>query len=240
MIPKIIHYCWFGGKEKPESVMKYIQNWKEKLPDFEIREWNESNSQFEDYLFAKEAYDNGKYAFVADVIRLKALYEHGGIYFDTDVEVYRNFSDFLNLDAFLSFEDDNRIGTAVIGCEKQNRIIKKCLEYYDGKHYVNVDGSKNETPNTEIFKNILISEGLKDDGTLQNISDVVCVYPWDYFSAKSYVTGKLNITANTYCIHHFSGAWLGKKQKLFLFVARTFSPRIAKFCSRIFHIITNK
>lgn len=240
MIPKIIHYCWFGGKEKPESVLKYIQNWKEKLPEYEIREWNESNSHYEDYVFTKEAYDNGKYAFVADVIRLKALYEYGGIYFDTDVEVRRDIDKFLNLSAFLSFEDDNRIGTAVIGCEANNPIIKRCLDYYNGRHYINNDGSNDETPNTEIFKNILISEGMKENGQFQQLHGVINVYPWDFFSAKSYVTGKLNVTQNTYCIHHFSGAWLGRKQKLFLFVARNFSPRFAKFCSNLFHKIANK
>ena len=113
MIPKIIHYCWFGGKPFPSAVQKCIDSWKKYLPDYEIREWNETNYDLDKCKFAKEAYDQKKWAFVTDFVRLDVVYQYGGIYFDTDVEVIKSFDDLLNNKAFLGFDDDCMFNTGL-------------------------------------------------------------------------------------------------------------------------------
>ena len=136
-IPKIIHYCWFGGKDKPEVIKKYINSWKEKLRDYEIKEWNESNFDISSNIFVKQAYESGKYAFVSDYVRVYALYNYGGIYMDTDVEVKQPFSDeILGNDSFWGFEEKNYIATSTIGTKKGNKLIKRFLDSYDGKAFI--------------------------------------------------------------------------------------------------------
>lgn len=128
MIPKIIHYCWFGRKEKPLSVLKYIETWKRHFPDYDIKEWNENNFDVYQLSFTKEAYFAKKYAFVSDVCRLYALYTEGGIYFDTDIIALKRFpEDILSHKAFAGFEHEIYIGTGIIGSEKNNVIIKQLL-----------------------------------------------------------------------------------------------------------------
>lgn len=202
MIPKIIHYCWFGGKSKPDSVFKYIQTWKDKMPDYEIKEWNENNFDIETSSFTKEAYDNKKFAFVSDVCRLYALYTIGGIYFDTDVEVLKNFDVFLQNKVFLGLEDNKvrRIGTSVIGAEPHNSFIQKCLEYYKDISFVAAGGVLNTKPNTLVISDILFN----------NVWNDVKVYDRDYFSPVNFDTKRISVTKHTYSIHHFSGTWLPK------------------------------
>lgn len=206
MIPKIIHYCWFGNNPKPKSVLKYIDTWKKHLPDYKIKEWNENNFNIDNFQFVKEAYINRKYAFVSDVCRLYALYSEGGIYFDTDVEVIKNFDYLLSDSMFLGLESEkyNRIGTSVIGAEPHNKIIAKCLEYYANKNFINNDGSFNTTPNTLLISEILEKQENKN----------IKIYPTDYFSPIDFETKCINKSLNTYSIHHFSGTWLPKYRQL--------------------------
>lgn len=214
MIPKIIHYCWFGQKEKPKSVIKCIATWERYLPDYEIREWNETNVDLSEYDFAKEAYECKKYAFVSDVVRLKVLYEYGGIYFDTDVEVLKSFDRFLMHDAFMSFETDETVGTAVIGACKNSLFIKDCLLYYKDKNFLLSDGSLNVIPNPYIFRGILKDKKIIYNNQLQNIDNgYLTIYPKTYFSAKHFPSGKLVVTKNTHSIHHFNATWFTPWQK---------------------------
>lgn len=136
MIPKIIHCAWFGGKEKPEVVKKCIKSWKEHMPDYEIKEWNESNFDVNMFEYSKEAYNNKVWGFVADPIRIWALYNYGGIYLDTDVEVYKSFDDLLDNKFFIGFEQPHYFGNATIGAEKGNELLKEILDEYNKKKFV--------------------------------------------------------------------------------------------------------
>ena len=136
MIPKVIHYCWFGRGKMPELALKCIESWKKYCPDYEIKEWNEDNFDLDMYPYAREAYDNRKFAFVTDVVRLYALYHEGGVYMDTDVEVLKPLDKFLVHHAFSGFEDDWDVPTGIIASEKGGRWAKENLDYYKEKHFV--------------------------------------------------------------------------------------------------------
>lgn len=198
MIPKIIHYCWFGHKPLPDTVKKYIITWKKYLPDYKIKEWNEDNFDINICDFVREAYDNHKYAFVSDYVRLYALYNEGGIYFDTDVEVLQNMDNLLTNKCFLGLETEKRIGTSVIGSVCKSDFIHDLLRYYERCHFVNDDGSLKMRPNT-----LIISEYLY----LNQPHDIV-IYPIEYFSPICYETKKGSPTQNTYSIHHYKASWL--------------------------------
>lgn len=196
MIPKIIHYCWFGGRPKPTNVLKYMSTWSKHLPDYEIREWNESNFDINYNKFTEEAYAAKKYAFVSDVVRLHALANYGGIYLDTDIEVVKSFDDLLDKDYFIGYEHFGGIGTGVIGASVGTGFIQGFLESYDNRFFVNPNGTFNETPNTS-----LLMEYIKENGLHLEIHDI------DYFCAKNYQTGEIEQTVRTYCIHHYSASW---------------------------------
>ena len=140
-IPKIIHYCWFGPKEMSELEEKCIATWSEKLPDFEIKFWNADNFDFSDCEYARQAYENEKYAFVSDYVRVQTLLKYGGIYFDTDVEVLKDITSFLDNEAFLGFENKTMVGTAVMGTEPNNWLMKKMDEHYKSHTFVDKNGN---------------------------------------------------------------------------------------------------
>lgn len=207
MIPKKIHYCWFGGKELPELAKKCIESWKKYCPDYEIIEWNESNFDLNMNDYVKEAYENKKWAFVSDVARLYALYTEGGIYMDTDVEVTQNLDKFLHHEAFSGFESYDSIPTGIMACTKNNKLFKKLLDYYNDKHFVNKKGNFNMTTNVEIITNELDGKGLVRNNTYQ-VVEGFALYPCDYFCPLDLTTKKLSKTTNTHTIHWFNGSWL--------------------------------
>lgn len=200
MIPKIIHYCWFGGKEKPQSVIKNIELWKKKLPDYIIIEWNESNFDVDSYEFTKEAYSKGKYAFVSDVARLHALSTKGGIYLDTDVEVLKPFDDLLDKDYFFGKEYSGVIGTATIGACQGCQFIQDFLQTYNTRHFINPDGSLCTVPNV-----VHLTDFQKQYYPDLEILDMY------YFSPKHPATRVCKKKDYTYCIHHFDGTWLSEE-----------------------------
>lgn len=213
MIPKIIHYCWFGRGEKPKLAKKCIASWKKYCPDYEIKEWNEDNFDISLYPYAKEAYERRRLAFVADVARLYALYQEGGIYMDTDVEVLKPLDNFLAHPAFCGFEDEKGISTGIIGSEKGGKWVKDNLDNYLHRHFIKGDETDDLTTNVVTITNYMLSLGLKLDNTFQDFPDLITIYPKDYFSPKSYEDGKLYLTSNTCAIHHFSASWkTGKEQ----------------------------
>jgi mannosyltransferase OCH1-like enzyme len=201
MIPKKIHYIWFGKGEKNDRIKQCIESWKKYMPDYEIIEWNEDNFDINCNEFCKQAYENKKYAFASDVARLKVLYEHGGIYMDTDVEVYKPLDDFLNEEGFTGFEDVHYPVTATMGCVKGNPIIKMMLDYYDCvdfKMYENwQDYITYQETNTCIMSNILSILGInRDNNTTQRIKHFT-IYPQSYFFTKD----------EGWTWHSFNGSW---------------------------------
>ena len=212
MIPKIIHYCWFGGKEKPEDVLKMIASWKKHCPDYEIKEWNETNFNIHLNRYTEEAYQQKKWAFVSDVARLWALVHEGGIYMDTDVEVIRPLDNLLANKAFIGFEGTQWIGTNLMGTEPHNAFLQAFLEDYNHRNFTNPDGTLNQTTNVEeITSRFLTQHSLIRNGKQQQVGDFT-VYPTDYFSPYDYINGKVRTTANTYSIHWFSQSWIKRSK----------------------------
>ena len=203
-IPKVIHYCWFGGNEMPAEVKKCVEAWQNILPDYKIKCWNEDNFPFDKYKFAREALKNKKWAFIADVARLHALYYEGGIYLDTDVEVLKRFDNFLSESAFTSYESLNLIAMAVFGARKYHPWVGKMLLWYDTIH---CDDDYTEIANTKVVSKITkLQYGVKLDGKDLILSDKLHIYPREYFSPKS-EKDKWLTTDKTYTIHHFTGMW---------------------------------
>ena len=214
-IPKIIHYCWFGRGNMPESAKRFIETWKKYCPDYEIKEWNEDNFDIHSNVYVEEAYNSKKYAFVTDYVRLYALYNEGGIYMDTDVEVLHNLDQFLTNHAFSGFEDNNMIPTGIMGAEKGNRWIKDLLNEYNDLHFIKNDGTYDLTTNVIRITNLTEQKyDLKKVSSYQELKyGIVTMYPYDYFCPKSQKTGVIHLTNNSYTIHHFSGSWVPEKVK---------------------------
>ncbi|MCI9435363.1 MAG: glycosyl transferase [Bacilli bacterium] len=215
-IPKIIHYCWFGKGEKSDLAKKCISGWRDLLKDYQIIEWNEDNFDINANLYVKEAYENKKYAFVSDYVRLYALLNYGGIYLDTDVELLNNFDKFLDLNAFVGFEDKELISTAIIGSKKNNLIIKEWFDSYKNRRFIE-NGKINDLTNVRVFTNLLLNYGLKQNNSYQKICEgILDIYPTEFFSPLKYGSKKPKITDNTITIHWFEGTWttLSKKIKI--------------------------
>lgn len=193
MIPKIIHYCWFGKNPKPKIVEDYLLSWKKYLPDYEIIEWNETNFDITQNDFVKTAYQNKKWAFVSDFARAKALYENGGFYLDTDMEVKNTLNDFLHHRAVCGFEIKGIPYSAFWGVEKGHVLAKKIMEYYLTSEY-------KEEPNTAIFSRMLVTDfgADADKDEYQELKEGIALYPSTFFS--------LDLPIN-YVTHHFSGSW---------------------------------
>ncbi len=212
MIPKLIHYCWFGGNPLPEPAQKCIKSWQKYCPDYEVKEWNESNFDLSCCIYAKEAYEAKKWAFVTDYVRLKVLVEYGGIYMDTDVEVVRPLDVFLKEKAFSGFEYGENVPTGIMACEKNFSLFDALLKRYDGRHFLNADGTYDLTTNVKEVTDFLRKRGLVLNGKKQTIEGFA-LYPKEYFCPKNWKTRKVECTNNTYAIHHFAGTWLTPWQR---------------------------
>lgn len=211
MIPKIIHYCWFGGNPLPKSAQKCIRSWKKYFPDYEIKEWNEQNFDVNSILYTQQAYERKKYAFVSDYARFHILYQYGGLYFDTDVEVIKPMEDLLDKGAFMGIEKDaDKVGVAAglgLAAEPNMPIYKEIVDHYHQVPFVDEDG--NQIPGTVVkhVTDVLIQKGfvLKDE--IQHVADI-WIYPNEYFNPLEDATGKLTITSNTRSIHWYSKTWV--------------------------------
>lgn len=212
MIPKVIHYCWFGSKELPQLEQYCIETWKKKLPSYEIKLWNETNFNVEECDYVKQAYDKRKYAFVSDYVRAKILYEYGGIYLDTDVEVLKDLTSFLENEAFLGFENRTTVGTAVMAFSKGHFVMKQMLVYYHKHPFLSGNGTENLTTNVTILNSILEAEGMIRENRFQKFKGIV-VYPRSYFFPKKISETKFNVTDNSCTIHRMNGSWLTERQK---------------------------
>lgn len=227
MIPKIIHYIWLGGKEKPELVQRCIASWHRFMPDWQYMEWNEDTidayckehnipSPISNLPYCREAYDARKFAFVSDYIRLWALEKFGGVYMDTDVEVIKPLDDLLEQKAFIGFEESlaHLPGTCVIGTEAHGEWIISMLKVYNDIHFVDANGVLDMTTNVVRLGTVMIAQGLIPNGEEQVLSlpsnETIHIYPFDYFSPLT-STRVLRVSARTYTIHHFAMSW--KEQK---------------------------
>lgn len=240
MIPKKIHYCWLSDDPMPEKLLKCVESWKKFLPDYELVKWDLKKFPLSKNAWVREAFENKKYAFAADYIRLYALATEGGIYLDSDVEVIKPFAELMDLPYFICKENSPKgMEAAIIGAERDTQWVRTCLDYYHDKHFVNSDG----TMNTDVLPEIL-KKRLEDNYELKYISSVsdfdydkkvVSVLPSDYFSPKNYVTKKIKITRNTRTIHHFAGSWQPAWKKVLLRLWVPFSvkfPELAKVIKR--------
>ncbi len=226
---KYIHYCWFGDKPLPKLAKKCIKSWKKYLPDFEIIKWDETNVDLDECYFIKEAYKNKKWAFVSDYVRTKALYDLGGIYFDTDMEIVKDISYLFKNKTFLGLEDSGYVAVGVwYEKEKKSTLPKKLLEKYKNIKDINFN-NLSEYSNYSIPK--LISKILEKSGfvhaskNIQKLKNEVCIYPRDYFYPYSYDRTNNMFTNNTCMVHYYDASWIPKKEQLKLKIVRKFGQK---------------
>lgn len=212
MIPRIIHYCWFGRGPMPELALKCIESWHRFMPDYEYKLWNEDNFDITSVSYVKEAYESRKFAFVTDYVRLYALYTEGGIYMDTDVEVLKPYDDLLSLPGFTGYEGSKYLPpvTGTMASEAGNEWVKEQLDSYTDAHFIMPDGSLDTTTNTTRISNIMKRGGFISNGEKKVYKDMH-IFPVEYFCPRQ-TTGEELFTENTYCDHHFMGSW-GKATK---------------------------
>lgn len=238
MIPKIIHYCWFGKQPLTENVKKCIYSWKKYCPEYKIIEWNEDNFDVNQNVYCQEAYSVKKWAFVSDFVRLKVLYEYGGIYLDTDVEIVKNMDNLLLHRFFAGLEAENIMSTAVIGAEQNSKVIAEFLSLYDAIHFIQDDDIYDYTTNVQrlsaCVKNKYCRELVKPPIVL--FKDAV-IFDIDFFSVKNIYDGTIKISGNTYTIHHFAGSWFNQKMKiktiLRISIGKIFGTKIVKVIKKI-------
>lgn len=212
MIPKKIHYCWFGKGEMQKVALDCIASWHRYMPDWEYRLWNEDNFDVDSTLYTKEAYAANKMAFVSDVARLKALHNEGGVYLDTDVEVFRSLEPLLTNNAFAGFEGSKHkpMGTCVMASKACGEWVTEMLNAYRNRHFLKPDGTPDLTTNVQFITSIMAQNGFRQDGAEQDYKDLH-IFPVDYFSPR-YTTGEYLRTENTYCEHKGLGSWSEQKK----------------------------
>lgn len=219
MIPKKIHYCWFGRNPLPEQYKKYMASWKKFCPDYEIIEWNETNFDVTQNQYCNEAYLASKWAFVSDYARLKIIYENGGIYLDTDVELVKDITPLVTDGVgFIGFQNPIEATTGLgFAAAPHNVVVKAMLDIYENRNFVRPDGTYNVIPCPAANTVGLIHCGLKVGkpwcNQVQVLQDMR-VYPEEYFNPLDNDTQRLSITENTYTIHQYAATWLGKKYSL--------------------------
>ena len=214
MIPKRIHYCWFGRGDKPKLVQKCIKSWTKHCPDYEIIEWNEDNYDLSTApLFVKQAIEAKKWAYATDYIRLKVVYDHGGVYLDTDVEVIKSMDSLLKDTAFFGFQNKCNVATGLgFGAEKGNALLLDLMKGYEGIPFIFEDGSMNATPCPLRDAPVFEQYGLKQDGSEQYLNGNIHIYPMEFFSPFDYRTGHMKKTKHTVSIHWFAASWFSEKQ----------------------------
>lgn len=226
-IPKTIHYCWFGGSPLGEKELACIESWRRFLPDYKIVRWDESNFDVRSCSYVSEAFDAKKWAFVSDYARFKILFDQGGLYFDTDVELISPIDDIIAAGPFMGFETDcpgfgNNVdalkGAATVAAglglaaNPGLGLYKRIIDSYSKDHFVKPDGSLDKTTVVYRVTAILREFGLENVEGIQQVAGVH-IYPSEFFNPKSYKTGEINITENTRSIHHFSMSWFTDIEK---------------------------
>ncbi|WP_251548061.1 glycosyltransferase family 32 protein [Pumilibacter intestinalis] len=213
MIPKIIHYCWFGGAKKSKLIQKCMQSWRKFCPDYEIKEWNETNFDVHCCKYVEDAYAAKKWAFIADYFRFWVVANHGGIYFDTDIRVYKSFDEFLDCDFFCGYETDEWLEPAIIGGVAHNSVSDTFIQTYETKLFV-LDGKQDLTPLpitfTNHFKNTF---SFNLDATVTENNDGIVIFAKPIFRPDRSKRNAPIITKDTAAMHCYSGSWVDKKSK---------------------------
>lgn len=230
MIPKVIHYCWFGHNEKPELLQKCIASWKKYCPDYQIIEWNEDNydlSQTPKYV--QQAYSAGKWAFVTDYARLDVIYHKGGIYLDTDVELIKGLDSLLSYNGFLGYETDNSVNTGLgFGAIAGLPLLKDLMDDYMDCTFLTEEGMFDLLPCPQRNAPVFEKNGLNADGKKQILQDNILILPPEYLCPLDYQTGHMNITDHTFSIHWFSASWVDENAKRY----KRNLDRMARFVGR--------
>lgn len=243
MIPKTIHYCWFGRNPLPPSAIKCIESWKKYLPDYDIKEWNEDNFDVNIIPYTKEAYSVKKYAFVSDYARYWILYRYGGLYFDTDVEIINNMDHIIAKGPFMGFEQPSEevkktnIGIEVapglgLGVNPGLGLYNEILNYYATLHFLDEKGCANPVTIVKHTTDILIKKGLKTNNELQYV-DGIWIYPWDVFCPQSYFTKKIHISKDTVSIHLYNDSWNSRYNKMKKNIIRIIGPTITNIVVKL-------
>lgn len=247
MIPKVIHYCWFSNDPFPPKIQRCIASWKKYLPDYEIKQWDFNRFPKGKSHWVDNAFDVGKYAFAADYIRAYALYTEGGIYLDSDVEILKSFDELLGYPYFIGKESEGPIEAAVMGAEEKHNLFRLLLDYYNKEDFIFRDGTLNDIPMPNIINQLIESHYSKVEVTepnqIKQEQNTIYILPSDYFSPKSFITNKIRLTPNTYCIHHFSGSWISEDARKFFRIEAlrrrlntVFGNRGYKFLRKIYKI----
>lgn len=222
MIPKIIHFCWLSNDPYPALIEKCLESWRKYLPDYEIKRWDASCFNKINSNWVRQAFQQRKYAFAADFIRLYALTTEGGIYLDSDIEVVRPFDPLLNLPYFIGRDSQNKIEAAVIGAQKGTAWIKECLGHYHNRDFCNNGGGLDMRPLPGVLENCIRSNNREiidlnptDSGNISfNNKNAVYLLPFDYFCCKRHDNGKICTSGETFSIHHFASSWYSPSQKM--------------------------
>ena len=222
MIPKIIHYCWLSGDEYPSDIKKCISSWKKNLPGWEFRLWDKECLKEIDEVWVHEAYQAKVYSHASDYIRLYAVYKYGGFYLDSDVEVIKDFSPLLKYRQVFGMENGNEyIEAATFGAEAGNPYLKKCMDFYHNKHFINEDKTNNKKITIPIVMHDVFGDFsiINDIDLLDKPSEKIFILSDDFFSPKHHSNNKLTrITDNTFSIHQFKGAWVSRTTKIAWFI----------------------
>ena len=215
-IPKVIHYCWFGGNPKPDLAEKCIKSWKKYCPDWEIVEWNEERFDLSTVpLYVRQAIEAGRWAFVTDYVRLRALTEQGGVYMDTDVELVKPLTPYLHHRAFAGFESSEGVQTGLLACEKGFTLFMEFLAHYDHVSFLLPDGTPDTTTNVQVLTDLCLRHGLVCNDRVQTVVGLT-IYPKEVFCPVDFDTRLLRKTRRTVAIHWFSGSWQTEEERLYL------------------------
>jgi len=247
-IPKVIHYCWFGGNPLPEDALRCIESWKKFCPDYEIIEWNESNTDLNSCDYVREAYQAKKWAFVSDFVRFQVLYEKGGVYFDTDVELIKPIDSIIEKGPFMGIESfpGDYVGNDSYFClnpgqglaaEKGNEFYSEVISHYKSIHFLKEDGTMNLDTVGMHVTSLMLKYGLKPENSFQTVCGIN-IYPKEYFNPLNANSGMVELTENTVSIHHYAGTWVSSKTKIrdksFQFIYRVFGEKAAASLKKLY------